>query len=89
LRGARDDGEFERLRQHLEAVRFIDAHKSTWTLAGRLLSDLDRRGEAIPLQDAVIAAQALEGNHAVFTRDEHFRRVPGLKLHSVSEGTVR
>jgi predicted nucleic acid-binding protein len=36
----------------------------------------------LTLADVVIAAHALEGGHALFTRDEHFRHVPGLRLHA-------
>ena len=87
LRGARDDDEIASLLRYLDnSSSFIDSRKSTLTLAGRLLSDLDRKGTSIPLPDAVIAAHALEGKHAIFTRDEHFRRVPDLRLHVASGG---
>ena len=82
LRGARTEDDFDRLLERFDAVPFIDATKSTWVLAGRLLSHLARSGALIPLPDAVIAAHALEGDHELFTRDEHFRRVPGLRLHN-------
>ncbi len=39
------------------------------------------QGRLIPLTDLIIASLALEGDHQVFTLDEHFQRVPGLKLH--------
>ncbi|MBX3424918.1 MAG: PIN domain-containing protein [Pirellulales bacterium] len=39
-----------------------------------------KRGTPIPTNDVWIAAQALQHNLTLDTRDEHFRKVPGLKL---------
>jgi tRNA(fMet)-specific endonuclease VapC len=41
---------------------------------------LRRKGTPIPTNDIWIAAQALQHNLVLDTRDEHFRLVPGLKL---------
>jgi tRNA(fMet)-specific endonuclease VapC len=41
---------------------------------------LRRKGTPIPTNDIWIAAQALQHNLTLDTRDEHFRLVPGLKL---------
>ena len=38
-------------------------------------------GRLTPLTDLLIAALALEGEHQVFTLDDHFQRVPGLRLY--------
>ena len=81
LRGARNEAETYFLQEKLGAVPFLESSKSTWMRAGGLLVDLSRRGLAIPLADAVIAAQALESGHQLYTLDEHFRRVPGLGLY--------
>jgi tRNA(fMet)-specific endonuclease VapC len=41
---------------------------------------LRKRGTPIPTNDLWIAASALEHGLAVFTRDAHFARVPGLAV---------
>ena len=84
LRGARDQRQLDILEDELEALPFVDVGKGTWKRAGLLLSELQRRGLKIPLPDAVIAAQALDHGLLVFTRDEHFQRIPGLQLYSPS-----
>ena len=86
LRGARNQAAFEELNDQLQAASYVGDEKESWALAAQLLVDLKLRGETIPLPDAVIAAQALLGEHAVFTHDEHFQRIPGLKLYSGSSG---
>ena len=81
LRGARNEGELRSLDERLEALPFLEAGRETWRRAGQLLFDLRRQGLTIPLTDAVIAALALEGDHRLYTLDEHFQRVPGIRLH--------
>jgi predicted nucleic acid-binding protein len=80
LRGARTEEDFAVYRRRLEAVPLAPSIPATWLLAGRILFDLARRGETIPLPDAIIAAHALVGDHEVLTKDEHFERVLGLRL---------
>jgi tRNA(fMet)-specific endonuclease VapC len=48
---------------------------------GGVRADLRRQGKLIPDLDLLIAATALRHNLTVVNRDEHFRRIPGLKLH--------
>lgn len=84
LRGARTSDDLHRLERQLDALPFLDTTKVTWMRAGELLARLDGGGRAIPLPDAVIAAHALQGEHSLYTLDDHFRRVPGLRLHEAS-----
>ena len=81
LQGARGEPEFDRLRTLLAALPYLETTKQTWARAGELAMQLRGQGRLIPLTDLVIAALALEGDHQVFTLDEHFQRVPELKLY--------
>jgi predicted nucleic acid-binding protein len=81
LRGARSESDFLRYRARLDAIPMVESTAETWVLAGRLMFDLARQGQSIPLNDAIIAAHALVASYELFTRDEHFRRVPGLQLY--------
>ena len=83
LQGARGEPEFDRLRTLLAALPYVETTKRTWVRAGELAMQLRSEGRLIPLTDLVIASLAMEGGHQVFTLDEHFQRVPGLKLYEV------
>jgi len=83
LRGSRSTDHLERLRRDMAGAEFIGDDEESWLLASRIMLDLKLRGQTIPLPDAMIAAQALQGSHAVYSHDEHFRRIPGLRLHAV------
>jgi predicted nucleic acid-binding protein len=88
LRGARSEEDYTRLRARLGLLRHIEGSESIWQRAGRILFDLRLQGTPIPFPDAIIAAHALEGGHSVFTRDTHFDRVPGLRLHQSAGGAA-
>ncbi len=82
LCGARDETQFRALDEQLDALPFFEMTNTIWRDTGRILSDLQRRGLTIPLPDAVIAALALEHGLEVYTRDDHFQRIPELELHT-------
>ncbi len=82
LRGARDAAQFHALEDHLDALPFLEMTNATWRDTGRILRDLQRRGSAISLPDAAIAALVIEHGLRVYTRDDHFQRIPGLELHT-------
>ena len=81
LRGARSREDFNRLQDRLAGCEFIESVEDTWRLAGQILLELKLRGESIPFQDAIIAAHVLQGEHEIYSTDEHFRRVEGIKIH--------
>lgn len=86
VQGARSEKEVLDLEYDLDAFPFLETKKDIWRRAGRLLFDLRRQGLTVPVTDVLIAAVALEGGHHVYTLDEHFRRVPGLRLHEAKTG---
>ena len=81
LQGARGKPEFDRLRTLLAALPYLETTKRTWVRAGELAMELRGQGRLIPLTDLIIAALAQGGDYEVFTLDEHFKRVPGLRLY--------
>ncbi|MPZ49895.1 MAG: PIN domain-containing protein [Dehalococcoidia bacterium] len=76
LRGTRSEDEFQTLIRDLAPVWFKETTKEVWERAAEILVELQKRGSVIPFADAVIAAHALKGEHALFSADAHFRRVP-------------
>lgn len=83
LQGARNEAEQARLERLLDAVPYVETDRRSWLRAGALSSQLRAQGQVIPLTDLVIAAVALEQGHQVYSLDDHFQRVPGLKLYEV------
>jgi predicted nucleic acid-binding protein len=81
LRGARTQPRLDELHDQLLAANFIEDTEADWYRAAQISLALKERGQTIPLPDAIIAAQALAGDHDLFSYDEHFQRVPGLRLY--------
>lgn len=85
LQGARSDLALRQLEELLRALAFLETGWDSWRRAGRLGRDLRRRGRTVPLSDLVVAATALDHGAAVFSTDEHFDWIPGLRRHAPEE----
>ena len=81
LQGSHSQREFIEVGDRLGAVPLIETSKQAWVKAAEQSFELRLKGNQVPLSDLVIAATALDGNHQVYTQDQHFRRIPGLQLH--------
>ena len=81
LQGARNERESSQLLSWLEVFPYAGETRETWARVGQLSMFLRQQGQAVPLTDLAVAAVALENDFEVYTLDEHFQRVPGLKLH--------
>jgi predicted nucleic acid-binding protein len=57
----------------------VPADNRLWAEAEDTLWDLDRRGQIIPLTDAVIACSAKRIGAIVLTFDQHFQIIPGVR----------
>ncbi len=82
LQGARSTRQFDELEDRLTAMSYLDTGKDAWVGAAHLFRELRAKGAMIPITDLLIAATALQYNEPVYTLDEHFERVPGLRLFS-------
>jgi predicted nucleic acid-binding protein len=79
-----------RLRRALEAfmnlMRNVPTDNRLWETAVDLAWELDRQGIVLPAQDILIACSARRIGAAVLTLDEHFSRIPNLRvLRSIEE----
>ncbi|MCH9037266.1 MAG: PIN domain-containing protein, partial [Chloroflexi bacterium] len=83
LKGARNQEDFGRLREDMTRLPYLEATQETWITAGALSYQLRVRGVTVSLPDLVIASLAMEGDYEVYTLDNHFQRIPGLKLYNV------
>jgi tRNA(fMet)-specific endonuclease VapC len=61
------------------SVAVLDATRETAEYFGLIKVALKKSGQPIPLNDAWIAAHALETGAILVTYDSHFRTVPGLR----------
>ena len=84
LRGARTPADADTLAKSLDGLPYVEFDKGIWRFAGALLASLERTGERIPVQDALIAAIAIQNDLSVFSQDRHFKRIPALDLYEPS-----
>jgi len=50
--------------------------------AGKILADLEKKGEIIDFRDVLIASIAITTDTTLFTRNiSHFERIEGIKLY--------
>jgi len=63
-----------------DALISLSVGETIWDAAGDLDATLRKKGITIPPMDVLIAQICLHHNVLLFTLDEHFRSVPGLKV---------
>jgi predicted nucleic acid-binding protein len=63
-----------------EGAWFLEMDKTICRKAGRLSYSLRKKGRSIPLTDALIASLALKHQLKLWTKDAHFKGIPGLEL---------
>lgn len=80
LRGLRVEREYRDYRDTFEVMTCVATTSRIWNAAVDLLRDLDRRGRAIPPQDALVAACALSIDAPLLTLGPHFEWVPKLTV---------
>lgn len=81
LAGVRARREHDALKESLGGLVYVEVTRADWARTGELAAQLRARGKTIPLSDLLVAALALANDCRVLTRDNHFRHIPGLKLH--------
>jgi predicted nucleic acid-binding protein len=62
------------------ALIHLSVDETVWDAAGDLDASLRKKGITIPPMDVIIAQVCLHHKVFLFTLDEHFRSVSGLKL---------
>ena len=63
-----------------DALIRLSFDETVWDAAGDLDASLRKKGITIPPMDVIIAQVCLYHKVFLFTLDEHFRSVPGLKV---------
>jgi predicted nucleic acid-binding protein len=81
LQGGRGDEDFRALVETLDAVPYVDTGKEVWVRAGAISAELRRAGTPLPLTDIAVAAAAIDQDLELFTLDQDFQSIPGLRLY--------
>ncbi len=68
------------VQERLQEYKILNTTLSTGILFCNLLFQLKKKGTLISQFDIFIAAFAIEHNLILLTRDDHFQRIPGLRV---------
>lgn len=72
----------EELITRFKALKFTIKSSN---IAGKILAELEKKGETINFRDVMVAGIILENNVILYTRNTaHFKRIIGLNLYQIS-----
>ena len=69
----------------LDALIRLSVDEAVWDAAGDLDASLRKTGMTIPPMDIIIAQVCLHHKVSLFTLDEHFQSIPGLKFFELGD----
>jgi predicted nucleic acid-binding protein len=72
LGSTREEKEFQRLKNRLDALEMVETNTSLWEKAYDLAYSLRRKGITVPYTDILIAASALIADATIVHADSHF-----------------
>jgi len=80
--GSKPDWNISVLKDFLEkeTIKIINVTHETAKIFGRIKNELRQKAKMIPINDIWIAAQAIETNSILLTRDKHFANISALKM---------
>jgi len=67
----------------LEKFKTLPFNEDSAKIFAKIKFLLDKKGTPIPISDLITASVALEHDSILVSKDEHFKRVPNLKLISL------
>ncbi len=79
---AKSDEDLQKVKKLLEAFVILRINDDTYECFAALSAILKSRGESISDFDELIAAITITNGAAIVSRDNHFGRVPGLRVIS-------
>ncbi len=74
--------DLEKVKKLLDAFVVLPINDDTYEWFAGLSAELKYRGESINDFDELIAAITIANGAAIVSRDDHFRRIPGLNVIS-------
>ena len=82
LGGSKQRQNLEILKRFLTkpSVKILNATAETAEVFGTLKNMLKQAGTPLPIDDVWIAAHGIETGSVIVTRDQHFRKIAGIRL---------
>ncbi len=80
LKGARKAEEEEAVVRMLENIKVYQLDDETVKASALIFKELKKTGNPIPEADILIAGVAIAKGEPLVSRDDHFNKVPGLKV---------
>ena len=80
LQGIKNPREEALMLNAFQAIEHLEMTSRLWINAGRLSSQLRKKGQTLPLSDIIIATLALENSYSLLTIDRHFDGIAGLSV---------
>ena len=80
LQGIKSPREEALVLSAFQAVPHLEMTGELWIKAGRLSSQLRKKGHTLPQSDIIIATLALEHSCSLLTVDRHFDHITGLTV---------
>jgi predicted nucleic acid-binding protein len=78
----KSEEDLQKVKKILDAFVVLSIGDDTYECFAALSAELKSRGESIGDFDELIAAIAMTNGAAIVTRDNHFKRIPGLRVVS-------
>jgi predicted nucleic acid-binding protein len=80
LQGASDKKELDSLCAFFRGLNTLPMEEDLYEKCGLLQQKIRKNGHLIPVSDAIIATLCLTHHLPLYTKDRHFKQVPGLQL---------
>jgi len=74
----------EAVKEVARRVEVLNLTEKSAEISGKILAELEKRGEAIDFRDVMIAGIVIENNMTLYTRNvKHFERIEGINLYRI------
>ncbi|MEW6456039.1 MAG: PIN domain-containing protein [Acidobacteriota bacterium] len=83
LYGIKNAQEKKLVKDYLLALPFFESTREIWISTGDLAQKLSSQGLNIPISDILISTISIHYNGYIFTSDNHFKSIPGIKSGSL------
>ncbi len=74
------DSKKDKINELISSFTILSLDEKSAKEAGEIEADLMKKGEIIETEDMMIAAIAKANGEKLVTRDEHYVRIPGLRI---------
>jgi len=83
LQGIKSEGEKNKVLNVLAGLPYLEMTKELWQRVAELSKSLKKKGVNLPLSDIFISAIAIENDLPIYTLDNHFEQIPGVKTYRI------